>query len=116
MTPFGKCLEEIRRSRKLKQNALALHMGINSSYVSALENGKKPPPSREVIRNLIHNLKLNEKEQAKLKESLNISQLTIKLPDDMLASEHELIHEVLAHVGTMSEEKIAYLRTTLRVI
>ena len=116
MTPFGKCIEDIRRCRRMKQATLADLIGINPSYLCALEKGKKPPPSSHVIERIFLNLNLTDIERSELENSIENSQLTIKLPEDLHIDEYKLVHELVMQLGSLSDKKIAYLRTTLQVI
>jgi transcriptional regulator with XRE-family HTH domain len=46
--PFDKCLKEARTRAKLSQRVLAERVGIADSYISRMETGAFPPPSRDV--------------------------------------------------------------------
>ena len=47
---FGDALRELRRRRKLSQEALALEAGIERNYVSLLELGKNSPSIRMLFK------------------------------------------------------------------
>ena len=47
---FGDVLRELRRRRKLSQEALALEAGIERNYVSLLELGKNSPSIRMLFK------------------------------------------------------------------
>jgi len=60
MTPFGAYLEKLRKSRKLGQKELAYEVGVNASYISSLETGRKTPPQQNILNKLIQILKLTK--------------------------------------------------------
>ena len=45
---FGKRLRQLRLKRGLSQEELAYRVGMDVSYLSELENGKKEPCSRKI--------------------------------------------------------------------
>lgn len=45
MTPFGRKLRELRASRDLTLKQMAEGIGVSAAYLSALEHGKRSPPS-----------------------------------------------------------------------
>ena len=47
---FGAVLQDVRASRGLTQEALALEVGTERSHVSALERGKKAPTLATILR------------------------------------------------------------------
>ena len=115
MTPFGLYLESIRRSRRLHQTQLANFMGVNSCYVSAIENGKKGPPSKDVLKKLIVKLDLSDDEQSKLWRCVEQSRKTLRLPDNATTDEYLLIADLRHHIGALSTEQIDIIRKTLRL-
>lgn len=48
MKRFDECLKEARKRAKLSQRALSERVGIADSYISRMETGAFPPPSRDV--------------------------------------------------------------------
>ncbi|AMK76934.1 MULTISPECIES: helix-turn-helix domain-containing protein [Methylomonas] len=113
MTPFGVFLEKIRRSRQLRQKQLAVDLGINASYISALETGRKEPPSRRVLERLIAALDLSDEEQTVLWESAEQSQRSIQLPDGMRLSEFRLVNELRKQLGKLDEGRITIMLDVL---
>lgn len=47
MTPFSNKLRSLRESRGILQKSLAVSLGVGATYLSALEQGRKPPPHNE---------------------------------------------------------------------
>ena len=48
MKRFDECLKEARKRARLSQRALSERVGIADSYISRMETGAFPPPSRDV--------------------------------------------------------------------
>ena len=115
MTPFGEFLEQLRRRRMLQQKQLAAMMGINPCYVSAMERGKKGPPSDDVLKQLIKNLELTDHEQKSLWPNVELSDTSLRLPTNMSRSEHELVHELKSHLGSISDEQAQVIKLVLKM-
>lgn len=113
MTPFGIYLENLRRSRRIQQKQLADLMGINPCYVSTLERGRKGPPSAEVLNRLIKNLNLSRDEQEGLWRSVELSEMTFRLPEGMSQDEFEMVHDLRNHLGTLNEDQVLIIRKVL---
>lgn len=113
MTPFGTYLEHLRRKRRIQQKQLADLIGINPCYVSALERGRKGPPSTAVLRRLIKNLNLSRNEQERLWHSVELSEMTFRLPDGMSQDEFEMVHDLKSHLGTLSGDQVLIIRKVL---
>lgn len=113
MTPFGEYLEKLRRSRNLRQKQLASYLEIDPCYVSALEKGRRPPPSQNVLNNLIKNLHLSDAEQKMLTLSVEKSAFVIRMPSNLSKAEYELIHELRQQLGALSDKHVEALRTVL---
>ncbi|WP_333874245.1 helix-turn-helix domain-containing protein [Methylobacter sp.] len=113
MTPFGLFLENIRRSRQLQQKQLAADLGVQACYISSLEKGRKAPPSKKVLERLIAALDLNEEEQTLLWESVEQSELSFKLPGNMILAEYQLISRLKQQLGRLSQEQITIMLNVL---
>jgi len=113
MTPFGLFLENIRRSRQLQQKQLAADLGVQACYISSLEKGRKAPPSKKVLERLIAALDLNEEEQTLMWESVEQSELSFKLPGNMILAEYQLISRLKQQLGRLSQEQITIMLNVL---
>lgn len=59
---FGQRLRQLRKDRKLTQQALADLVGIDVTYLSKLENDKDSPPGDDTIRRIAANLHSDSEE------------------------------------------------------
>tara|TARA_R110000850_G_scaffold44842_1_gene113664 strand:- start:69 stop:443 length:375 start_codon:yes stop_codon:yes gene_type:complete len=115
MNPFGKVLSQLRRSRKLQQRQLAEYVGIKASYVSALESGKKGPPSKLVLHNLIDVLNLSVEERQVLEASIGPSERIIRLPDAVSLEEYDFLWELRKRLGSLSHEELVIMTSALKL-
>lgn len=115
MTPFALYLEQLRRSRNLQQKQMAARLGINPSYLSSLEKGRKSPPSVTVLNTLISSLKLSRHEQDELWRRVQLSELTPQLPVNMSQDEYELVFELRNQLGSLNSNQVLVLRKVLEM-
>jgi len=113
MSPFGHFLENIRRSRQLRQKQLAADLGVQACYISALEKGRKTPPSKQVLEKLINALDLNDEELTAMWESVEQSQRSFLLPDGMMLAEYRMVNELRKQLGRLSEGQITIILDVL---
>lgn len=68
MTPFSVQLQNLRRSRGLRQKTLAGRLGMDQANLSALENAHRPPPrGADFYERLRSALELSDEEYSDLK-------------------------------------------------
>lgn len=72
---FGECLRKIRRSKKLAQKVVAILAGIDQSYLSGLEAGRRPLPRDKQLNRLIKAMQATENEIQALRDARAISKL-----------------------------------------
>ena len=102
MTPFGSFVEQLRRSRGLQQQQLAAEIGINGCYLSNIENGRKGPPSEDVVSRLIRALDLSPAEVEELKSKQRQSKQKFEMPRDAGLHEYALVEQLWQRLGTLS--------------
>jgi transcriptional regulator with XRE-family HTH domain len=59
---FGERLRELRKQRKVCQRDLANMIEVDFTYISKIETGNTPPPSRITIHRIARALDANESE------------------------------------------------------
>lgn len=114
MTPFGRKLEQLRRSRGLQQSQLAAEAGVQSCYISAMENGRKGPPSLSVFKQLTQVLTLSEEERCNLWRAALQSKKTRKMPPETSTSEYVLVDELWERLGSLTENQINLISLALK--
>lgn len=115
MSPFAITLKQFRQKRGLKQKDLALQLGYEPSYLSALERGEKGPPKQDFIRRFVRGLELNEAERAELEKSLRLSRRQFSLPTKASEKEFELVHELEPHLGSLTPLQIDLIKLAIRI-
>ena len=115
MTPFGQYLEQLRRSRSMQQTQLAAKVGINSSYLSNMEKGRKGPASEPILKKLITVLDLDEEEQKLLRTYVEHSKPSFKIPKEAGLSEYAFINELWKQLGSLTDDQIEAMRLILKM-
>ncbi|GAB1394767.1 hypothetical protein MASR1M60_29310 [Rhodocyclaceae bacterium] len=99
----------------MRQKELALKLGYEPSYISALERSEKGPPKQDFVQRLIRGLELTEDEQAELNSALIASRRQISLPAQASELEYELLHELEPQLGRLTPLQIQLFRLALRL-
>lgn len=115
MTPFSRYLSELRRERGLQQQRLADEIGVNSGYLSNLENGRKGPPSDSILARIGIVLRLTEDEKNKLTTKAKQSQQSFKIPSQAAEHEYILVEQLWQRLGTISAEEAEILSKVLQL-
>lgn len=115
MTPIGSFLESVRRARGLQQTELANLLGINPSYISAIERGKKGPPSVRILRRIKIVLSMTDIESQALDLAVEQSERTIKLPKNTSLAEYAFISALSRRLGSLTREEIDAMACILRL-
>ncbi len=113
MSPFAILLKNFRGKSGLRQKDLALLLGYEPSYLSALERSNKGPPKEDFIRRLIEGLNLDETEQTDLKRALKLSRRQVSLPAQASEAEYGLIHELEPKLGQLTPLQIHLIKLAL---
>lgn len=115
MSPFSRLLKSLRLSRGLKQIDMAIKLGYESSYVSALERSEKGPPRQDFVQRLIRGLELDDSEQEQLAKALADSKRQISLPPKASDAEYQLIRTLGAKLGRLHPMQIQLINLTLHL-
>lgn len=112
ITPFGKYLRNIRMDRGEKLKDMAAVLGISSSFLSRVENGKTKPP--EKWKNvLVSHYGLSEKEEEELLCRMSDVQRTYIRLKEFSPDEREIITTLADQIGQMEQEKKDEIRKIL---
>ena len=115
VSPFSKFLIETRKRRGLGQGQLAMLLGYEQSYLSAIERSKKRPPKQDFIERLIRGLSFNDEEKSELAKALEKSRRQVRLPCSASLEEYELLHELEPRVGHLCPAQIEIIRQVLNL-
>lgn len=102
---FGTCLERFRKRRQMHANRLALLAGVDPSYITLLERGRRPPPRDAVLGRLIVALLLTPQEKEEFTRAA-LNQLTLWHIDRIngQTAARDLAKRILMNDARLSEE------------
>ena len=113
MTPFGRYLATLRINHRVKQKDLAIAMGVNPSYISAIESGKKGRPAADSIKVIVKTLGLKRAEESMLRDYATQSIRTFHVPDDLPEEEYAVIRDFKNSLGSLTRGQISLIRSIL---
>jgi len=114
MNPFACLLHTIRMQRGIRQTELAELMGYEQTYISALEIGKKGPPTPEFIERLITALNLTVEERDRLRDAADASKRKLVIDSDMPPDVFWMLRELRDRVSDLTPAEIQLIRQILK--
>jgi HTH-type transcriptional regulator, competence development regulator len=114
LTPFGKFCRKLRIDNEELLKDMAGKLGVTSSYLSAVENGKRKVP-RDWTENIISFYSLNDDQQNELKQVVQDSQKVVKIDFEGYSSEDK--NDILALARTfrgLNESEKALIKNILQ--
>lgn len=115
MSPFANFLHTSRMKRGVRQTELAERMGYEQTYISALEMGKKGPPSEDFVNSLIEALDLTEEECNQLAEAIEASQRKLVLNTEDHQEVYWMIKELRDRLPELTTTQIQLIRQILSI-
>ncbi|WP_018182214.1 helix-turn-helix domain-containing protein [Kaistia granuli] len=114
MTPFGQRLREMRDERGLSLKDMAEKLGVSSSYLSALEHGRRGSPSWFMVQRIIAYFNVIWDEAEELQRLAERSHPRVTVETAGLAPEAtELAHLLAAEIGNLSVKSLQELKKAL---
>lgn len=104
MSALGDFIRSRRKSLGLTQTALAIRVGVDDTYVSAVETGKRTPDGEEFLRTLSVALELNEELASELAAVARKSQRLFRLPSEISSRKHEVLQALALDSGLTDED------------
>ena len=115
MSPFSIFLRDLRHSRGLRQKEMAVLLGYEQSYISALELGLKGPPRLEFLNRLAQKLHLNEEEMRCMNSVVVRSKRRIVVPLGAAEAEYELCYRLEQQLSRLEPIQIELISLALRM-
>src|SRR5262245_6994368 len=109
LTPFGKALRQLRLQRGLKLLDVAEALGVTSSFVSAVETGRKAIPDAFVV-DLRRPLKLTADEVKELRRAADRTRKEVKV-DELADDQRELVAAFARKLDNLPEELLNKIKT-----
>ena len=114
MTPFGERLRALREERGLQLKDMAVALGVTSTYLSALEHGKRSRPNWSFVQRVIHYFNIIWDEADELQRLAELSNPRITLRTSGLSPKATELANRLAHdIETLSDEDLTRLLDVL---
>jgi transcriptional regulator with XRE-family HTH domain len=103
----------MRTRRGISQNELAEVIGYEQTYISALEVGKKGPPTPAFVDRLISAFDLPLEEQDRLRDALDASQRKLVIDGELPQNVFWMFRELRHRVSELTPEEIQLIRQVL---
>ena len=115
MSPFADTLRSLRFRRGLRQQDLAELLDCDRSYLSALENDLKHPPSAAFVHELSSALSLSDEEAAALEGARARSRRHYVVPADTPMQTYEFVFQLFARLEGLSALQIQAMCAVLQL-
>lgn len=111
ITPLGKELRRLRLDRDWLLKGMADGIGVSSSFLSAIETGRKPIPD-DFLERIVNWAQLDIDETARLRRAADQSALEvrIRMPRTASPSDREAMAVLARTFGELDSEKLAQFR------
>jgi transcriptional regulator with XRE-family HTH domain len=113
MNPFASLLHSIRVQHGIRQIELADLIGYEQTYISALEIGKKGPPTKEFIDKLIVALNLSPEECEQLLDAADASQRKFVFDADVPQVVYWLMRDLKNILPELNSAQIDMIRLAI---
>lgn len=110
MTPFGLFMRKLRLDQGLLLKDMADAMGVSSSFLSALEHGKKGAPNSEFVSTLESKFKLNPAQREELRRAVRDSSTSLAIPPKITPLGFETAHAFARRLPNLSESQLRQLQ------
>jgi transcriptional regulator with XRE-family HTH domain len=114
MTPFGKRLRELREQGGINQKQLAAALHVSPAYLSALEHGRRSPPTFQFVQKVIgvFNIIWDEAEELQRLAALSNPRVTIDTSGlDPAAT--EVANLLARRIGALDQATLEALKNQL---
>ncbi|KFB08502.1 helix-turn-helix domain-containing protein [Nitratireductor basaltis] len=114
MTPFGERLRELRRERGISQKKMAEDIGVSAAYLSALEHGRRSPPTWPMVQKIIGYFNIIWDEADELQQLAALSHPRVTVDTAGMPQKATALANLLAHnIGRLSREELDDLYSAL---
>lgn len=115
MSPLAKFIVDMRKKKGMRQKDLAIAIGYEQSYISALEVSTKGPPTREFINKLVKALNLEQEEQDQLEDAINRSDRKVVIPANASETLYVLCYELRQVIDQILPSQVEMMLNVLRL-
>ncbi|GAC1406722.1 MAG: hypothetical protein NVSMB6_03350 [Burkholderiaceae bacterium] len=115
MTPFSVFIQDLCRSRQMRQKELAYLIGVDPSYLSALASGRKGIPGIAIVKKLEEAAKLTNEEKVALQESIKFSKMRYSMPTQADPRAYEMVWKIFDSVSHLKPAQINAISEVLKL-
>jgi transcriptional regulator with XRE-family HTH domain len=114
MTPFGRRLRELRQERGINQQQLAEILHVSPAYLSALEHGRRSPPTFQFIQKVIgaFNIIWDDAEELQRLAALSNPRVIIDT-SGLTPAATELANMLAENIGELDEKTLENMKNHL---
>ncbi|MCB4349396.1 helix-turn-helix domain-containing protein (plasmid) [Burkholderia vietnamiensis] len=105
MSTLGDFIRARRKILGLTQTALAIRIGVDDTYVSAVETGRRTPDGQQFLDSLSVALELTDELRQQLAAAARTSQRIFRLPAEISMRKHEVL-QAIALDSSLTDEDI----------
>jgi len=99
MSALGDLIRARRKNLGLTQTALAIRIGVDDTYVSAVETGKRTPDGEQFLEMMSVALELTDELAGELVAAARKSQRIFRLPAEISTRKHEVLQALALDTG-----------------
>ena len=115
MSPFAILLRDLRVFCGLRQAEFAEKIGVEQSYVSAIEVGTKGPPGEDFVLRLVNAFDLDSTWGDRLREALDQSQRKMELPKGASAETYSIFNGLRKQIDHLHPAQIELIEYALKL-
>lgn len=115
MTALGEFIRQHRLAADLTQAELARRVGVDSTYLGAIETGKKRPKGEALLDGIAESLSLNREGRRELELDARLSQRTLRLPEELTRAQHGIVQAIVRELPQLDDADTNSLQSLLDV-
>ncbi|MGR9578380.1 helix-turn-helix domain-containing protein [Pandoraea sputorum] len=108
MSALGDFIRARRKKLGLTQTALAVRVGVDDTYVSAVETGKRTPDGEQFLELVAAALELNDDLRRDLAAAARKSQRIFRLPAEISVHKHEVLQALAMDIKLSDDDMSAF--------
>ncbi len=114
MTPFGKKIRELRKSKSINQKQMAADLDVSPAYLSALEHGHRGQPTWAMVQRVISYFDLIWDDAEEIEQLARLSHPRITVDSSGLSAEAvALVNQLARKIRSLSPSRIATMSELL---
>lgn len=116
MTALGVFIRQRRVSRELTQADLARQIGVDATYISGIESGRKRPGSAQLLKAIGDALQLDEEGRLALQKAADLSRRSLRLSAELSPEKSELMNVFAADLPYLDASGVEILANVLAAL